>query len=298
MINTALSRGCPHYCRFCSNYVSHGRLFRKVSKKSLSEALGELPKNKKLIINIEDDNLLFNTDYLFESLTLIKQRYTDVEFIAENGLDVSRLDPQLIKTLLSFGFRQFNLSLVSAAEQVLAKQLRPFRREKFEACLDFINASGIPSITYFICGLPEDNADQTIRTLRYLDRIKTRIGISLFYPVPGLPGAPNRKKKNAENGESASPAVFRSRGESTKLWAGSSAYPWSGSLSSRQMITAFRLARYLNFRARGCFDEEEKKLIETIEKEKKLYSFIKDGKARKIISVDHLDRAMVRAVLN
>ncbi len=300
-ISTALSRGCPNHCRFCSVFLSHGRRFRKVPTQSLAGILYGLPKNKKLIINIEDDNMLSDTKYLLESLSLIKNIHTDTEFIAENGLDASLLHPELISTLISFGFRQFNLSLVSAADSVLETQQRPFMRKKFEACLDIINSSGIPSISYFICGLPDDNPEQTADTLRYLDRIQTRIGISLFYPVPGLPRPKKAFVGNRDDEQSAPADVYRCKGESPKLWAGSSAYPWSGSLSSRQLITAFRLARYLNFRSGSCsgssINAREKELIETIEREKRIFTFVKEGKERQIIPVDNLDLAMVRAVL-
>ena len=42
---TSLSRGCPKRCRFCSNFLSHGRKFRVIPIKKIQQGLSELLTN-------------------------------------------------------------------------------------------------------------------------------------------------------------------------------------------------------------------------------------------------------------
>ena len=97
--------------------------------------------------------------------------------------------------------------------------------------LTLLERHAVPSISYFICGLSEDNPKTVSDTIIYLSGLPTRIGISLFYAVPGLPDFSDKSRFDTL---------------SPKLCAGSSAYPWNGSLPTQTMITAFRLSRLCN----------------------------------------------------
>ncbi|MCK5735715.1 MAG: hypothetical protein KAH21_04515, partial [Spirochaetaceae bacterium] len=143
----------------------------------------------------------------------------------------------------------------------------------------------LPVTTHFICGLAGDSTGDIIKTLRFLDRLPTQTGISNFYPVPGLEGFTDKDLfLNAAPG----------------LALGSSVYPWTAALSSKQMITAFRLARWSNFRKRiekipGSEIEEE--LYKTVISIRRLHTIIKIGKKgrdKKIIPVPNLDELMVK----
>jgi anaerobic magnesium-protoporphyrin IX monomethyl ester cyclase len=75
---TALSRGCPKTCRFCSNFLSHGRTFRTISLENVQKKLteidyGNIKNQKKICINLEDDNLLCNPDYFLSALKSFNQ---------------------------------------------------------------------------------------------------------------------------------------------------------------------------------------------------------------------------------
>ena len=109
------------------------------------------------------------------------------------------------------------------------------------------------------------------------------MGISLFYPVPGLPGFRDTQP------------FFES---DSHLCAGSAAFPWSGSLTTAQMITAFRIARFVNFTKKKEYPSQELDLLARIRNERKLYTFQRKGRQKKMVRPPGLDRDMEKAFFN
>ncbi len=237
-ITTVLSRGCPKRCRFCSQFLVHGRVLRKASMEAVKKMILSWPETVQEV-NIEDDNLLLISDYFFEVLDLIRARFPGVRFFAENGMDYTLLNHSRLEELFHRGFRTFNLSLGSIHPDILASYERPADLIKWEALVQEIANRGAASTTYFICGLQDDSPLKTSATLKYIARFPTRPGISLFYPVPGLPGFTDKN-------------LFRKHPPA--LTAGSSAWPWTGSLTTAQMVTAFRLSRLLALKTGSVWD--------------------------------------------
>jgi len=243
-VTTVLSRGCPKQCAFCANHLCHGREFRLVPADGIVAAFDQLPSGSRITINFEDDNILFARGYFLEILGRLKHRFGTPRFSAENGLDYTLLDVRTVKALVDLGFEQFNLSLGSADPILLEKNRRPHQIDRLRETLLEISRLGKSAITYFICGLPGDTTGSVVESLQLICGLPTRSGISLFYPVPGLPGFED-------------PDVFGSM--PAGLCAGSSAFPWTGALTTSQMVTAFRLSRLVNM----LHDEKEGKLPQT-----------------------------------
>ena len=103
----------------------------------------------------------------------------------------------------------------------------------------------------------------------------------MFYPVPGLPGFTDMRL--FERGCSA-------------LCAGSAAWPWTGSLTSAQLVTAFRLARYVNLCKKGALSAEERELVERCRRESRLYTW--HGRDRRCMPAPGVDEDMVAACLS
>ncbi len=249
-INLHLSRGCSLRCRFCSNHLTAGRRFRKAPLEKLAASLAEVEAvfgpGSGIIFNIEDDNLLLDPDFFMAALDMIRRRFPQAIFRSENGLDYRLMPPEVMEALIDAGYDQFNISIARDG------QTRSVDQDRYEALLSLAASRNIRTISYFIAGLPGDSTDNLIHQLTYLARLPTDIGISLFYPVPGLPGFED-------------PAPFLK--VPPKLCAGSSAYPWGQSLTMAEMVTAFRLSRMINFLKRPAEspreDEQREELLKT-----------------------------------
>ncbi|MBW1864986.1 MAG: radical SAM protein, partial [Deltaproteobacteria bacterium] len=261
-LTTTLTRGCPRKCSFCANHLAHGRSFRTVPIDAFLSTIQTFPKDIPLHINFEDDNLLLDKDYFFAILEAIRNQFPLVDFSAENGMDYLLLDIDTAARLIALGFRQFNLSMASLSPSILKDSHRQGNPEHLQEILRYLSRKKIPSITYFICGLKQDTTDSVLENIRFLSRQTTRIGISLFYPVPGLPGFKDTQP------------FFES---DSHLCTGSAAFPWSESLTTAQMITAFRLARFVNFTHKKAYPPQELDLLPRLRHERKLYTFQRNG---------------------
>jgi len=278
--SASITRGCPRGCRFCSNRLCHGTVFREASLTAVKRILGDrgIPSpGAGWHLNFEDDNLLMDREYFLASLEVFRERSRrrSFTFSAENGLDYTLLNRDLIRLLKEKGLTQLNLSLGVFHPDRATEQNRFLRPDLYEAAAEAAAALDLPVITYFIAGLPGDTSESCVDALVYLAGQTTRAGISLFYPVPGLEGIP-------------APEVFSRM--PPRLCAGSAAWPWVGSLTTEEMITAFRLSRLVNLlKDPGDFTE----LIETIGKTRRLHTLVKKDRRWVVTPVPRQDEAMV-----
>jgi hypothetical protein len=287
MFSTMLSRGCLKTCTFCSSRLTSGNIFRNIPVEKIDAALscfdasaGQISPEKRVMINIEDDNFLADTNYFGNAIGAFKRHFPGAGFIAENGIDYSFLTPAVCEWLLSFGMSKFNLSLASLNPGILSLSKRFINRERYEKSVDFLHHKNIPTVTYFICGFEGDTIESTLCNILYLANQHTLTGISLFYAVPGLPNFTDR-------------SLFDKK--SSLCCCGSAAFPWNNSISTETMITAFRLSRFTNLVKSGLFSEKEKKLVELISNKQELYTMVKDKKdGERIVFVENQDLELVK----
>jgi len=281
-LSMTVSRGCPLLCQFCSNFLTQGRKLRTTSVDILKTELENLSidRSKNIHITLEDDNLLVRKSYFNELLEMIKTILPLSTFSIDNGLDYTNMTTEYADYLLSMGFNRFTFSLGSSDLKTLKEEKRPGNFRKLEEILNHLQKRDIPVSTFLICGLPEDTPSTIIDSLIYLHRLPTDIGISLFYPVPGIPRFEDKE-------------IFS--GKPPSLCCGSSAYPWGQSLTTEEMITAFRLARLSNLINKRDKSAVETELTGMILSERKLYTI--QGKSKRIIKVRNLNEPMEKDFL-
>ncbi len=282
-VSLSLTRGCPKQCRFCSVHLSQGSSFRKVPLGRVEALFNNLPAGKKVVLNFEDDNILADEEYVTELLSLVSRILPGAGIKAENGIDYMFLSESMTVRLIESGMTQFNLSLGAVPPNILEAEDRSSNITHYRKICRILEENHIPLITYFICGLASDTPGSVAETLLFLSKQNTLIGISLFYPVPGLKDFQDR-------------SVFDDA--APFLSASSSAFPWNRSLSTAQMITAFRLTRFINLLKKKHLSGIEEDLVRKSLASSTLHTLINTGGSREIIPVPNLDTGMQHHVLS
>ena len=202
-------------------------MFRKIPPAQFEHGIRSLGVTELDAVNFEDDSLLADLDYFEEILGLVRKYYPMAEIRAENGLDPDHLNETAIDLLGRNRMQHLNISIGSANPTSLFRERRALSNDQLPGRVEQARKWGMGTTLYWICGLEDDTRESILDTLTFIHGLGSSSGISLFYPVPGLDGFP--------------PSRFT---EGTALLAkGSSAYPWHGSLSTKEMVTAFRLSR-------------------------------------------------------
>ncbi len=285
--SASLSRGCPLHCLFCSAEFSHGRAFRipplgKAVEKivhTIEQTPGSLPPS----LSIEDDNLAADPDYLIELLSVLKQRFPNMSFTAENGIDYRFLSVPLAESLISLGFRQFNLSAGIVSAESSKTMRRPIHLEHLQELCRYLTQSAVPAVVYAIIAHPGDTRDHALETMRFLASLGVTAGISPFYAVPGLKGFTDA-------------ALFLYK--DTCLCAGSSLYPWANTLTTKEMVSLFRLSRLLNLAVHQRRTPEEDHLFSEILRTKKLHTYLKGSSGPCEVSEGKVDALLIRECLD
>jgi hypothetical protein len=225
------TRGCPMKCAFCSSRL-HMPTFRMAGLDRVGEMFNDLrDAGGRVHLNIEDDTIASDFSCLLSVLELFRSSAgSDATFSMENGVDFRTLDAGKVRTLAGMGLRQLNISLVSTNAEVLSHYGRSAMMERFEEVVRAAAESGIPVTVYIIAGLKGETAESVRDGLRYLAGLPVLIGISPFYPVPGILGFEDR-------------GIFDRI--PPRLCAGTAFYPWHD-CSTGDLVSLFREARSIN----------------------------------------------------
>ncbi len=290
-LSASISRGCPRPCCFCSTHLVHGPAFRKSSLESIESILATLDQSRRrnhpgrdtqFHFNFEDDNLLLDPDFVLSACRAFRRFFPGATFSAENGLDYNLLPPSLADQLIHIGFNRFNFSFISADKASLTRQARSGDSFRFARLVNHIAAQNIPVVSYFIAGFVEDTKQSIAETIKFLFTIPTRMAISPYYAVPGTRGFEDTK-------------CFY--GKTPRLSLGTSFFSWNGSLTTRSLITIFRLARIINMAQYTCL-RKDRRLINRIFTEKRLHTLISEKGNVSIVPVRDMDDELVHMVIS
>jgi radical SAM superfamily enzyme YgiQ (UPF0313 family) len=182
------TRGCPKRCTFCTVASMHGDSF---VLRPVDNVIDEMQNLYSLhgvrVFDFEDDNLSLNRVWFKELLDKIVAKFpqSDIQLYAMNGISVETLSLDLLQKMWRAGFRNLNVSLVTAQDAIKQKLNRPFTNEQFELIVREAVSLGYEVTAYLIIGLLEQTKIEINETIEYLAKMGVLIAPSFYYPPPG-----------------------------------------------------------------------------------------------------------------
>ena len=214
--STMISRGCPRRCAFCSVH----RIFpsyRRAALEDVQEMFRALsPCAKRVHVNFEDDNATLDFEYFQKILEMLRCRTGGrAGFSMENGVEFATLDESKIRIMKEYGLVKLNLPLVSLNRDVLRAAGRACAPDLFKDIVDACSSLAIPVTAYLIAGLPGESYASVMEAIDFLSGLPVIIGISPFYPVPGIRGYEDSSLFNRLSPRLCSGMSFRQWNECT-----------------------------------------------------------------------------------
>ncbi|OGI08099.1 MAG: hypothetical protein A2Y40_09780 [Candidatus Margulisbacteria bacterium GWF2_35_9] len=182
------TRGCPKNCSFCTVSSMHGRTFvTRPVERIIHEMLDCYNNYHIRVFDFEDDNLSLNRTWFNQLLEEICLNFPkkDIVLYAMNGISIETLSSDILDKMWRAGFRNLNISLVTAEDSYKTKLGRPFLNEQFRDIVLSAREIGFSITAYFILGLPDQTEENLISTIDYLRSFDILISPSVFYPPPG-----------------------------------------------------------------------------------------------------------------
>ena len=183
------SRGCPHQCTFCSVHLTFGHDFRRRSPENVLSEIRQRYSEGYRVIDFEDDNLSFSREDLKAILNGLLAEFpmNDLRLVAMNGISYLSLDREIMELMKKAGFRNLNISLVTANADVLPKLKRPHKLNKYLDVVNQAHSFGFEIVSYQILGIPYESLEDMINTMALMASLPVLIGASIFYLTPGSP---------------------------------------------------------------------------------------------------------------
>lgn len=184
------STGCPYACAYCASPLLYPAYLRRAP----AEVIAEIHTLHTLGITdlaFYDDALLVDAPtHLEPLLEEYLRRPLPVRFHTPNGLHAAHLRRPTAELLKKAGFKTIRLSLetVNAARQQATggKITNP----GFEQAVEHLKNAGYRGAeigVYLMYGLADQTWSEVIAGVDYLQRLKVRIHLAEYSPIPGTP---------------------------------------------------------------------------------------------------------------
>jgi len=258
-----VSRGCFNKCAFCAVHKCRNFVVRSIPK--IAEELEYLLKIGVEIVDFEDDNLFYNSEWSMEFLEMLTTYHKrGLSYSAMNGITAPNLVP-FAEQAIEAGFIEFNLSLVSTDFETRKAIERPDFFDSIRKIAEITNGR-IEILVFLILGLPENSPESILQDILGLAKLPVKIGVSPLYLIPGIP-------------------IFDKMGLPTdrRLMRGTALYKFGENFTREMVIALWKLTRMINFCKEKNFEniDEELEFFEKSLKEKIWYTKTKNGAWKK-----------------
>ena len=168
------SRSCPNRCTFCSMFHSHGYKWRARTPENVLNEMEHL-YYKYDIRNFQfmDDNMSFNKKRTMAIFQGVQNRNLKITYNFPNGIAIKTLDREVIKLMKETGCLEIRLPIEHGSEyirnEVMKKRLST---EQIFKVIELCNEFEIPTVGYFIIGMPGETHETLAENLNFIRKLK------------------------------------------------------------------------------------------------------------------------------
>ncbi|MCI8556786.1 MAG: radical SAM protein [Lachnospiraceae bacterium] len=176
------SSSCPHHCSFCyGRTLNNGRYYQR----DLSLVIEELQSIASPNIQIVDDDFLYDTERLWDFISLVRSHNIHKTFICYGRADFITENPELMKALSHIGLRYVMIGLEAVSNRQLDSYAKGTSLDINCSCVRLLQELSIQPVGLFIVDIRFRRKD--FKNLhRFIHSLGiSYIGISIFTPIPG-----------------------------------------------------------------------------------------------------------------
>ena len=180
------SRGCPFSCVFCTTHAFHGNLWRARSPESIVAEVRLVGRTSGVHdFFFQSDVFSIDRDWTAELCERILDSGSPITWFCNSRVD--RLDSDLLRLMKRAGCRLVAFGIESGSDAVLTACRKGTDVAHARSTLAACREVGIPSLTYWVFGLPGETGETIRETLDFVD--ETRSDYAHFYTPTPLPGS-------------------------------------------------------------------------------------------------------------
>src|SRR5215470_11894182 len=180
------SRGCPEFCTYCPHRILAGYRARSIAN-IVDEIERLCDQVRRPYVIFRDPLFTERRDRVVELCDEILARGLVLTFEAETRLD--RLDPELLDTMYSAGFRAMSFGVESLDAATLKKSgRRPIPQAHQRQIIEHCRRKGILTAAFYVLGFLQDDWGSIAATIDYAtDLGSTFAQFKVLTPYPGTP---------------------------------------------------------------------------------------------------------------
>ncbi len=181
------SRGCTHWCEFCTAVRMFGRRYRTRSPKNVVDELEFLHKTYGAKqFTFYDDTFTINQPRVAEICREIKNRKLKIKWDCETRVDM--VSKELLREMKAAGCFAVWYGLESGSQKVLDAMGKGFSLAQVMRAFKWTKEVGLMTVVGVILGSPGETKESAWATVKFVEQLNPGdVGYYIATPYPGTP---------------------------------------------------------------------------------------------------------------
>jgi len=181
------TRGCPHYCIFCSAWRVNGRKIRTRSVRHIISEIEFLKNNYGIKeIHFVDDNITANRAFVVSLCKTLIEKNLGIIFRFANSIRLDTVDAELLDLMKRAGNYRISLGVESGSQRVLNYIKKGTTIKMIREKVRLMRKHGFEVVGSFMFGFPTETEKEINQTIKFSKELDLKmIGFNSMIPLPG-----------------------------------------------------------------------------------------------------------------